>query len=151
MGKGLSNKYSQKLLDSAKKSITDAIKTASKRAIKKTVKATGDLIENKIADIITRVSKTSPQNNSEILINLCNYSDAYILVKGSITVPNIAAAVTIVNNSKYSDAHSKTSGSLWQDYWDESALDANKNISNLFKFKHQKTENQGSEAQKMLK
>ena len=33
MGKILSNKYGQKLLDSAKKSITDAIKTASKRAI----------------------------------------------------------------------------------------------------------------------
>ena len=29
MGKSLSNKYGQKLLDSAKKSITDAIKTAS--------------------------------------------------------------------------------------------------------------------------
>ena len=36
MGKSLSNKYSQKLLDSAKKSTTDAIKTASKRAIQKT-------------------------------------------------------------------------------------------------------------------
>ena len=33
MGKSLSNKYDQKLLDSAKQSITDAIKTASKRAI----------------------------------------------------------------------------------------------------------------------
>ena len=31
----MSNKYSQKLLDSAKKFTTDAIKTASKRAIKK--------------------------------------------------------------------------------------------------------------------
>ena len=43
MGKMLSNKYGQKLLDSAKKFTTDAIKTASKRAIQKTVKATGDL------------------------------------------------------------------------------------------------------------
>ena len=33
MSKYLSNKYSQKLLDSAKKSTTDAIKTVSKRAI----------------------------------------------------------------------------------------------------------------------
>ena len=32
MGKNLSNKYGQKLLDSAKKSTTDAIKTASKQA-----------------------------------------------------------------------------------------------------------------------
>ena len=33
MSKSLSNKYGQKLLDSAKKSTTDPIKTASKRAI----------------------------------------------------------------------------------------------------------------------
>ena len=57
MGKSLNNKYSQKLLDSAKTSTTDAIKTASKRAIQKTAKATGDLIGNKIADKITSVSK----------------------------------------------------------------------------------------------
>ena len=49
MGKNLSNKYGQKLLDSAKKSTTDAIKTASKRAIQKTAEGTGDLIGNKIA------------------------------------------------------------------------------------------------------
>ena len=35
MGKRLSNKYGQKLLDSAKKSTTDAIKTASKEQFKK--------------------------------------------------------------------------------------------------------------------
>ena len=39
-----------------KKSTTDAIKTASKRVIQKTSEATGDLIGNKIADKITRVS-----------------------------------------------------------------------------------------------
>ena len=33
MGTHLSNKYGQKLLDSAKSSATDAIKTASERAI----------------------------------------------------------------------------------------------------------------------
>ena len=55
--KSLSNKYGQKLLDSAKKSTTDALKTASKRAIQKTVEATSDLIVNKIADKITSVSK----------------------------------------------------------------------------------------------
>ena len=35
MGKNLSKKYGQKLLDSSKKSTTDAIKTAPKRAIQK--------------------------------------------------------------------------------------------------------------------
>ena len=66
MGKTLSNKYGQKLLDSAKKSTTHAIKTASKRAIQKIAEAAGDLIGNKIADKITSVSKKSTkelQNN----------------------------------------------------------------------------------------
>ena len=57
MGKNLSNKYGQKLLHSAKKTPTDAIKAASKRAIQKTAEATGDFIGNKIADKITSVSK----------------------------------------------------------------------------------------------
>ena len=60
MGKRLSNKYGQKILDSAKKSRTDAIKTASKRPIQKTAEATGDLIGNKIADKIISVSKKQP-------------------------------------------------------------------------------------------
>ena len=53
VAKNMSNKYSQKLVDTAKKSATDAIKTGSKRAIQKTAEATGDLIGNKIADKIT--------------------------------------------------------------------------------------------------
>ena len=57
MGKSLSNKYGKKLLDTAKKSTTDAIKTALKRAIQNTAEATGDLIGNKIADKIKSVSK----------------------------------------------------------------------------------------------
>ena len=70
MSKGLSNKYGQKLLVSAKKSTTDAIKTASKRAIQKTVEAAGDLIGKKIADKITSISKKKStkelHNNDEI-------------------------------------------------------------------------------------
>ena len=82
IGKSLSNKYAatsatnvaQKLIDSAKKCKTDAIKTASKRAIQKTAEATGVLTGNKIADKITSVSKKSGtelhskklQNNDEI-------------------------------------------------------------------------------------
>ena len=64
MGKSLSNKYSQKILDSAKKSTTDAIKTALKRAIQKTAEETGDLIGNKIADKITSVWKNPNNNNN---------------------------------------------------------------------------------------
>ena len=54
-----------KLLDSAKKSPTDAIKAAPKKAIQKTAEATGDLISNKIADKITNVSKKTQNNESE--------------------------------------------------------------------------------------
>ena len=42
VAKNLSNKYGQKLLDSAKKFTMDAIKAASKRAIQKTAEAMGD-------------------------------------------------------------------------------------------------------------
>ena len=64
IGKSLSNKYGQKLFDSAKKSTTDAIKTASKRAIQKTAEATGDLIGNTIADKIPSISK-KPSNDDD--------------------------------------------------------------------------------------
>ena len=65
ISQNLSSKYSQIIIDHAKLSATDAIKTASKRAIQKTAEATGDLIGIKMADKITRASKNSPQNNSE--------------------------------------------------------------------------------------
>ena len=55
--KNLSNKYSQKLLDSATKTTKDALKVASKRAIQKTAEATSDLIGNKIANKITKASQ----------------------------------------------------------------------------------------------
>ena len=59
MAKHLSNKYSQKLPDTAKESTADAIKPTSKKAIQETAEATGDLSGNKIADKITSVSKKS--------------------------------------------------------------------------------------------
>ena len=68
MGKSLSNKYGQKHLDSAKKSTTDVIKTASKRAIRKTAEATGDLIGNEIADKITSVPKKNCTKNYTIMM-----------------------------------------------------------------------------------
>ena len=68
MGKSLSSKYSQNILDSAKKSTTDVIKTASKRAIQKTAEATGGLIDNKIADKITIVSTELHSKNDLIIM-----------------------------------------------------------------------------------
>ena len=55
IGKNLSNKNSQEIIFTAKKDTTDAIKTASKRAIQKTAEAMGDLIGNKIAEKITNI------------------------------------------------------------------------------------------------
>ena len=80
MGKSLSNKYGQKLLDSAKKSTTDAIKTAPKRAIRKIAEATGNLIGNKIADKITSVSKkpTNNNNNNNEDVELTTHKKRYI-------------------------------------------------------------------------
>ena len=43
--------------------------TASKRVIRKTEEATGDLISNKNTNRITKVSKSSVQSNSESIKN----------------------------------------------------------------------------------
>ena len=67
--KNLNGKYSPKVLDHAKQSATDALKTSSKWVIQKTEEATGVLIDNKIANEITGVSKNLQQNNSEAVTN----------------------------------------------------------------------------------
>ena len=79
MGKSLSNKYGQKLLGSAKKSTTDAIKTVSKSATQKAAETTGDLIANKTADEITSVwKKPAMELHSKELPNNNNDEDAEI-------------------------------------------------------------------------
>ena len=74
VAKNMSNKYVQKLTDTAKRSATDVIKTASKKAIQKTAEAAGYLVGNKIADKITSVSKKSlkKSRNEEIQSNEVN-------------------------------------------------------------------------------
>ena len=82
VAKSLSNKFCQKLFDSAKKSTTDTIETASKRAIQKTAEAAGDLIGNKIADKITSVSKKSakelPNDETEKDVKIATPKKRYI-------------------------------------------------------------------------
>ena len=56
ISKSLGGKYSQIILDYAKQSATDALKTASKRAMQKTTRATIDLISNKMP-----IKKQKPQ------------------------------------------------------------------------------------------
>ena len=60
-----SRKYSQKLLDNAKVSATDALINTLKRVIQKTADVTGGFIGKKITDKIKQISKTLEQNNSE--------------------------------------------------------------------------------------
>ena len=67
IGKHLSNKYCQKLVDSAKKSATDELETASKRAIQKAAEKTGDLVGNKIADKIISISKKKQQKSHKMM------------------------------------------------------------------------------------
>ena len=94
VGKYLSNRYGKKVLDSAKKFTTNAIKTASKRAIQKTTEATGDLIGNKIADKVESVSKKSSSElhsrnddaNSEIEVPK---KDIYLQKKGKKLLMNL--------------------------------------------------------------
>ena len=60
--RSMSNKYGKKLLDTAKKSAADAVKTA----MQKTAEATGNLIGNKIADKIASVSKEKSNDNNNV-------------------------------------------------------------------------------------
>ena len=68
MGKSISNRYGQKILDGAKKSTTDALKPDPKRAIHKTAEATSDLIGNEIADKIPSASKKSNEAKEDVEI-----------------------------------------------------------------------------------
>ena len=63
MGETQTSNYEQKLLDSTKKTATDALKTVSKKAIQKTAETTGDLVGNKIVNKITKAaSKTTRED-----------------------------------------------------------------------------------------
>ena len=74
MIKNLRSKYCQKLSNQTTQSATDALKIASKKQIQKAAETTGDLICNKIANRIIKVSKNYKQNNSETVTNEHNHS-----------------------------------------------------------------------------
>ena len=52
-------------MDTATKTGIDAAKTASKREVQKTAKATGDLTGNKIADKITSIGKPKEKEKNK--------------------------------------------------------------------------------------
>ena len=77
--RSMSNKYEKKLVDAAKKSATDVVKTGYKWAIQKTAEETGDLIGNKIADKIASVSKNKSNNdNNNDDVELSTHKKRYI-------------------------------------------------------------------------
>ena len=59
--RNIGKNISSKLVDNAKKSATDAVKTVLKREIQITAETTGDLIGNKTDDKITSSLKKSPK------------------------------------------------------------------------------------------
>ena len=76
------NKYGKNLMDTATKLGIDAAKTASKRVVQKTAKATGDLIGNEIGDNINSLGKPKektkkledifipPEKREQIIVDL---------------------------------------------------------------------------------
>ena len=70
INKNVSGKYSQKLLDHIKNlQQMPVLKTSSERVIQKSAETTGNLIANRIAHKITKVSNNLQQNNSDIVTN----------------------------------------------------------------------------------
>ena len=76
------------------------------------------------------------------------------------TLKKIDVVMPMYNLIEYSDAYSKTSGSLWQYYRDEPALDNNGNITDFpydnnnsasFKLKQKQQDKQEMVIKKMLK
>ena len=59
------DKYGKNLMDAAIKTEIDVAKTASKRVVQKTAEATGDLIQNKIADKITSLGKAKSKGKED--------------------------------------------------------------------------------------
>ena len=59
------DEYGKKLMNTATKTGTDTAKTGSKRVIQKNAEATGDLIENKIADKITSAGRTKNKGKED--------------------------------------------------------------------------------------
>ena len=59
------NEWGKKLMDTATKIGIDVAKTASKRVVQKTAKATGDLIGNKITDKITSIGKPKEKEKTK--------------------------------------------------------------------------------------
>ena len=61
----MSNKYGRKLLDKSIDVGKDFAKTAGKKALHKSAEATGEMIGNKVADIITKKPRNKMQKEDD--------------------------------------------------------------------------------------
>ena len=98
----MSNTYSQKLNDSDTQSIKHAVKTASKKSFQKNSRSNWCLIDNKIADKITKASKRlhskTSQNNLDEGKNETKKRKIYISRKKAINYWWIKGSVILYNN-----------------------------------------------------
>ena len=74
--RNLFKKNEKKILDTTTKTGIYAIRQVSKKIVHKTAEAAGEFAENKI-------------NNKIMKLGLCDYGDAYIVLKGRVTVKGI--------------------------------------------------------------
>ena len=102
------------------------------------------------------VNKIRTFKTSMLSSDLCDYSNAYIVVKVAITIEGYRSCISQINNSfignaedldiarpmynllEYND-YSMTSGSLWNYYGDEINHDANENNAASNRIKNNKT------------
>ena len=75
------DKYGKKLIDTAIKTRIDAAKAASKRVVQRHQKKVYDQ-----SDGTYSISKLIRFKTSMLRSDLCDYSDAYIVIKGTIPV-----------------------------------------------------------------
>ena len=65
VGKKMSNKYGRKILDKSMDAGKDFAKIAGKKVLTKSAEATGDLIGNKIADRITKITRNKDKKEDD--------------------------------------------------------------------------------------
>ena len=65
VGKNMSSKYGRKILDKSIDAAKDFAKIAGKKVLHKSAEATGEMIDNKVADRITRTSRSKAQKEND--------------------------------------------------------------------------------------
>ena len=128
IGKNLSNKYGQKLVDTAKKSATDAFKIASKRAIQKKLKQLVKLVSLAKGKITITgagddaAARQADERDKGVAFKNCAPFTNCISEINNTQIYNCKASdivMSLYNLLEYSDNYAKTSASLWQYYRDE--------------------------------